>query len=137
MIVAINPKNKYLSKQPPTVVNQGQLLAKLKENPEVKVLIDVELPGLLRIEDFLIILQERFPKAEFSTIGKEDINGEVRSGVVKIILSQLISFFLIITLTTGMPQQYKLLIIVGCSLILGLACQLHAEIIDFLKQRLR
>lgn len=136
MIVAINPKNKHLSKHTITATNQGQLLAKLRESPEEQVLIDVELPGLLRIEDFLGILQERFPKAKFSTLGIKNNSENKRIIEAKIIISQLISLLIVAVFTIGMPQQLGIMIIVGCSLLLGIAFQLHEEIIDFFKRKL-
>lgn len=121
MLLALNPENKHLSADCPTVCNQGQLLVYLTQNPFEEVLIDPELPGHLKIEDFFSILKKRFPNAGLSLISTEEKKSQIndKSLVIYFLLNYLVSGTCITVFTVGTPFQKQTIFISLCALLTG------------------
>lgn len=136
MLYAIHPDN--VSRVPPdseTCVDQGHLLMLLNRSPHDNVILDPLLPGKIRPDDLIKIIEKNYP---YTVIGYlEPERKEVTSELVKKarlafypLLLEVGSIALLIGvfygLTIGLANQLKLLKILGysCSVPLLISCML-------------
>ena len=121
MILAVNPKNKTLRNNDlKEVFSQGELMLFLAKNPSSEVLLDIDLPGNLKVEALVDVIRKRFPEAQVSIIENSDVErsflpvlyqptaeNEILSSRtwVPYLAAAIIWLLVLGALTMGLPQQ--------------------------------
>jgi hypothetical protein len=121
MILAVNPKNKTLRNNDlKEVFSQGELMLFLAKNPSSEVLLDIDLPGNLKVETLVQVIRKRFPEAQVSIIENSDVErsflpvlyqptaeNEILSSRtwVPYLAAAIIWLLVLGVLTMGLPQQ--------------------------------
>jgi len=117
MILAVNPKNESLRSQDMReVFSQGELLRLLAENPSAEVLLDRELPGNLKAEVLVNVINKRFPDVQVSIIEQEKENllpvlyqpsgrPSLAQGWIPYLAAGVVWMATLGVMTAGLPQQ--------------------------------
>ena len=100
MLVAVNNKNiELIPANGKWVCDQGKLLYEIEKNPTLEVFIDEELPGALRIDDLVAIIQKKYPLVRLTRIQRKVkkqsclpyLGVSIGTGVLAILLFILLS----------------------------------------------